>query len=289
MGNVVNTVHITRLTEVEDCMLTSVRMSVKENLAGILARVSAAYGAGESSVRAVSQPRLVAVSKTKPKEMLIQAYQAGQRDFGENYVAELVEKSQDQEMLSECPEIRWHFIGNCQTNKVKTLLSCPNLSVIETVTSSKLATTERTVGVFVQVNTSGEQNKNGLEPGSVLETVQHIREKCPKLKFSGLMTIGNLGNSLSATKDGGNPDFQTLREVRREVSQQLNVPESEIELSMGMSNDFEEAIKCGSTNVRVGSSIFGARDYSAKETPPVVNTINEELNKTEEKLEKVTI
>merc|ERR1719189_2473642 len=229
--------------------------------------------------------------------MLIEAYQAGHRDFGENYVQELVEKSQDQEMLTKCPEIRWHFIGNCQTNKVKTLLSCPNLSVIETVTSSKLATkinnqlatTERTVGVFVQVNTSGEQNKNGLEPGSVLETVQHIREKCSKLKFSGLMTIGNLGNSLSAAKDGGNPDFQSLREVRREVSQQLNVPESEIELSMGMSNDFEEAIKCGSTNVRVGSSIFGARDYPAKDTPPVTNTLDEEINTTKEKLEKATI
>ena len=278
-------------------MLNSVKMSVKENLAGILSRVSAAYGGGEKTVRAVSLPRLVAVSKTKPKEMLIEAYEAGQRDFGENYVQELVEKSQDPEMLSKCPEIRWHFIGNCQTNKVKTLLSSHNLSVIETVTSSKLATkinnqlstTERSVGVFVQVNTSGEQNKNGLEPGSVLETVQHIRQKCPKLKFSGLMTIGNLGNSLSAVKDGGNPDFQSLRDVRREVSQQLNVPESEIELSMGMSNDFEEAIKCGSTNVRVGSSIFGARDYSSKETPPMTNTINEEINTTKEKLEKATI
>merc|ERR1711997_1139617 len=146
-----------------------------------------------------------------------------------------------------------------------------------------------TWGVFVQVNTSGEQNKNGLEPDAVLETVQHIRQKCPKLKFSGLMTIGNLGNSLSAAKDGGNPDFQTLREVRREISQQLNVPESEIELSMGMSNDFEEAIKCGSTNVRVGSSIFGARDYTSKETPTKTITTNEELKTTEEKLEKVTI
>merc|ERR1711874_397912 len=97
--------------------------------------------------------------------MLIEAYQAGHRDFGENYVQELVEKSQDKEMLSKCPDIRWHFIGNCQTNKVKTLLSSPNLTVIETVTSSKLATkinnqlsssaTERAVGVFVQVNTSG--------------------------------------------------------------------------------------------------------------------------------------
>ena len=276
-------------------MLSSLKMSVKENLAGILSRVSAAHGAGEKAMRAVKLPRLVAVSKTKPKEMLIEAYQAGQRDFGENYVQELVEKSHDQEMLSTCPEIRWHFIGNCQTNKVKALLSCPNLTVIETITSSKLATkmnnqlSTSTVGVFVQVNTSGEQNKNGLEPDSVLETVQHIRQKCPRLKFSGLMTIGNLGNSLSAVKDGGNPDFQTLREVRRKVSQELNVPESEIELSMGMSNDFEEAIKCGSTNVRVGSSIFGARDYASKDSPPVPNTTNEELIATQEKLEKATI
>ena len=112
-------------------MLSSVRMSVKENLAGILSRVSAAYRGGETGVKAASLPRLVAVSKTKPKEMLIQAYQAGQRDFGENYVQELVEKSQDQEMLAQCPEIRWHFIGNCQTNKVKSLVSCPNLVVIE--------------------------------------------------------------------------------------------------------------------------------------------------------------
>ena len=276
-------------------MLSSLKMSVKENLAGILSRVSAAHGGADKAVRAVKLPRLVAVSKTKPKEMLIEAYQAGQRDFGENYVQELVEKSHDQEMLSTCPEIRWHFIGNCQTNKVKALLSCPNLTLIETITSSKLATkinnqlSSSTVGVFVQVNTSGEQNKNGLEPDSVLETVQHIRQKCPKLKFSGLMTIGNLGNSLSAVKDGGNPDFQTLREVRRKVSQELNVPESEIELSMGMSNDFEEAIKCGSTNVRVGSSIFGARDYASKDSPPVTNTTNEELIATQEKLEKATI
>ena len=99
-------------------MLSSVKMSVKENLAGILARVTAAHGGAELGVRAVSLPRLVAVSKTKPKEMLVEAYQAGQRDFGENYVQELVEKSQDQEMLTKCPEIRWHFIGNCQTNKV---------------------------------------------------------------------------------------------------------------------------------------------------------------------------
>ena len=268
---------------------------MKENLAGILSRVSAAYSSAEVSWRAVGQPRLVAVSKTKPKEMLIQAYEAGQRDFGENYIQELVEKSQDQEMLSKCPDIRWHFIGNCQTNKVKSLMSCPNLSIIETITSAKLATkinnqlatAERTIGVFVQVNTSGEENKNGLEPDSVTETVQHIREKCPKLRFSGLMTIGNLGNSLAISGNRPNPDFEVLRSVRKKVSEQLNVPESEIELSMGMSNDFEEAIKMGSTNVRVGSSIFGARDYGAPKGDN--NTNNDDINKTSEKLEKVTI
>merc|ERR1711902_286956 len=80
-------------------------MTVKENLAGILTRVSAAHLGAEVKLRAVVPPRLVAVSKTKPKEMLIQAYEAGQRDFGENYVQELVEKSHDEEMLSKCPEI----------------------------------------------------------------------------------------------------------------------------------------------------------------------------------------
>merc|ERR1711875_166260 len=76
------------------------------------------------------------------------------------------------------------------------------------------------------------------------------------------MTIGNLGNSLSATDVGENPDFSTLSRVRKEVSEATNISEEDMELSMGMSNDFEEAIKMGSTNVRVGSSIFGARNYA---------------------------
>merc|ERR1712187_914451 len=83
--------------------------------------------------------RLVAVSKTKPVELLFEAYNAGHRHFGENYIQELVEKSGDEEMLEKCPEIKWHFIGNCQTNKAAKLMKCPNLSIIETVTSTKLA------------------------------------------------------------------------------------------------------------------------------------------------------
>jgi len=242
-------------------------MSVTENLAVISARVAAAYAA---TARTSKAPRLVAVSKTKPKEMIIEAYTAGHRHFGENYVQELVEKSNDPEILDKCPEIQWHFIGNCQSNKAKALMSCPKLTIVETVTSSKLASKLNSnaegkdkVGVYVQINTSGEANKNGLEPKEGIETVKYILEKCSNLKFCGLMTIGNLGNSMAASSVGENPDFATLCKVRADVSGETNISESDIELSMGMSNDFEEAIKMGSTNVRVGSSIFGARNYPA--------------------------
>jgi len=249
-------------------------MSVTENLAVISSRVAAAWAANKGAAAASNLPRLVAVSKTKPKEMIIEAYNAGHRHFGENYIQELVEKSGDEEMLEKCPEIKWHFIGNCQTNKAAKLMKCQNLSIIETVTSTKLASKldgqvekNSRIGVFVQVNTSGESNKNGIEPSDVVETVKFILEKCPHLKFCGLMTIGNLGNSLSATTVGENPDFSTLSKVRKDVSEATNISEEDMELSMGMSNDFEEAIKMGSTNVRVGSSIFGARNYPAADAP----------------------
>lgn len=113
-------------------------------------------------------PRLVAVSKTKPKELLIQAYEAGVRDFGENYVQEIVEKGHDEEIIAKCPEIKWHFIGHLQKNKVNKLLTVPNLHVIETVDTLKLAAAinsswarthslEEKLKIFLQVNTSGEE------------------------------------------------------------------------------------------------------------------------------------
>ena len=132
------------------------------------------------------------------------------------------------------------------------------------------------------MNTSGEANKNGIEPTDVVETVKHIVTSCSNLKFCGLMTIGDLGNSIAANTEvrhewfesfsfdrlflqGGNPDFLKLRESRKRIAEDLNMKESDIELSMGMSKDFEEAIRMGSTNGRVGSSIFGGRSYPAKE------------------------
>jgi len=259
--------------------------AVRNNLKLISDKVRAAYMEAPTNTRAKNPPRLVAVSKTKPKEMILEAYAAGHRHFGENYVQELEEKSNDPEIIKNCPDIKWHFIGNCQTKNVTKLAKCKNISVIETITSEKLADKIQTqymkkskdeslVNIMIQVNTSGEENKNGIEPGSdTLSAVKHIKEKCPNLNIIGLMTIGALGHSLSSsiqTDKGQNPDFLKLIQCRKEVADLLDIDDTSLELSMGMSNDFAEAISMGSTNVRVGSSIFGARNYPAK--PPENNT-----------------
>ena len=264
---------------------------VRSNLKLITDKVSTAYAEAPIGTRATKPPRLVAVSKTKPKELILEAYQSGHRDFGENYVQELAEKSNDPEILHNCPDIKWHFIGNCQAKNVNKLAKCKNLSVIETITSEKLADKLQTqfvkkdkedsvVNVMVQVNTSGEENKNGIEPGvDTLNAVQHIKEKCPNLKLTGLMTIGALGHSLASSiqaEKGQNPDFLKLIECRKAVAAVLQVQEHSLELSMGMSNDFAEAIAMGSTNVRIGSSIFGARNYPSKSTTTESNKVLEQ-------------
>ncbi|XP_060643009.2 pyridoxal phosphate homeostasis protein [Anolis sagrei] len=217
------------------------------------------------------QPRLVAVSKTKPAEMVIEAYNHGQRSFGENYVQELLEKASDSRILSSCPDIKWHFIGHLQKNNVNKLIGVPNLFMLETVDSLKLADRvnaswqkkgcSEKLKIMVQINTSGEDSKHGLPPGETVTTVAHILQKCPGLEFVGLMTIGSFGHDLSM---GPNPDFQMLISLRQEMCDKLNIPIENVELSMGMSTDFQHAIEVGSTNVRIGSTIFGERDYSNK-------------------------
>ncbi|XP_008586173.1 PREDICTED: proline synthase co-transcribed bacterial homolog protein isoform X1 [Galeopterus variegatus] len=220
------------------------------------------------------QPRLVAVSKTKPADMVIEAYSHGQRTFGENYVQELLEKASNPKILSSCPEIKWHFIGHLQKQNVNKLMAVPNLFMLETVDSVKLAdkvnsswqkrgSPER-LKVMVQINTSGEESKYGLPPSETVAVVEHINAKCPSLEFVGLMTIGSFGHDLS---QGPNPDFQVLLSLREELCKKLNIPTDQVELSMGMSMDFQHAIEVGSTNVRVGSTIFGERDYSKKPAP----------------------
>eukprot|EP00879_Flechtneria_rotunda_P004627 GHRR01004884.1.p1 GENE.GHRR01004884.1~~GHRR01004884.1.p1 ORF type:complete len:214 (+),score=52.73 GHRR01004884.1:317-958(+) len=208
------------------------------------------------------QPRLVAVSKTKPVAAVQEAYDAGQRAFGENYVQELLDKAP---LLPA--DISWHFIGHLQSNKVKALLEgVPNLAMVETVDSAKLAdrinriasglSRPHKLSVMLQVNTSGEETKYGCEPSECMQLAKHIANNCRALHLAGLMTIGMPDYS-------SRPEcFLCLAECRDNVAQALGLNPQDLELSMGMSGDFEQAIQMGSTNIRVGSTIFGARDYS---------------------------
>ncbi|KAI8474550.1 MAG: hypothetical protein J3K34DRAFT_366172 [Monoraphidium minutum] len=206
-------------------------------------------------------PRLVAVSKTKPAEAVKEAYDAGHRTFGENYVQELLDKA------PQLPsDIQWHFIGHLQSNKVKSLVEgVPNLAMVETVDSAKLADRlDRCAGaagrttplaVAVQVNTSGEESKHGVEPSEAVALAAHVATACPHLRLAGLMTIGMPDYSSRPE------NFECLSKCRSEVAAALGLDPNDLELSMGMSGDYESAISMGSTNVRVGSTIFGARDY----------------------------
>ncbi|XP_078358533.1 pyridoxal phosphate homeostasis protein-like isoform X2 [Oculina patagonica] len=233
-------------------------------LRSVITRVKDAT-AKRSSELPRTAPRLVAVSKLKPADCIIEAYEHGQRHFGENYVQELIEKSNNPK-VQELKDIRWHFIGHLQTNKCNNIVGVPNLFMIETVDSAKLASTlnsswskqnkPQPLNVMVQVNTSKEESKSGCSSDHCVELVEHVIQHCPHLKFSGLMTIGEMNYDWS---QGANPDFVCLVECRKKVCEKLGLSLEDVELSMGMSNDFDKAILMGSTNVRVGSTIFGAR------------------------------
>ncbi|KAI4182548.1 MAG: hypothetical protein LQ346_006560, partial [Caloplaca aetnensis] len=204
--------------------------------------------------------------------------------FGENYAQELQEKAA---LLPR--EIRWHFIGALQTNKCRPLAEqVPNLWCVESVDAAKKADQLQKgrealcqregdeippLRVFVQVNTSGEAEKSGVEPEGAAALCRHVREKCPRLRLQGLMTIGAIARSQGVAEGKENEDFITLREVRDRVAGELGVGEEELELSMGMSEDFESAIRCGSNEVRVGSTIFGERP--AKKDAKVKDDVDE--------------
>lgn len=231
---------------------------IASNLEAVREKIS------EASKRVGKPVRLVAVSKTKPITSLQAAYDAGQRFFGENYAQELVEKipQLDSYASSESLPI-YHFIGALQSNKANMLVNAiaPDVDrlVIETVASVKLANKlqnaverledcEKCLDVFVQVNTSEEESKSGLTGLEEIQAVcRHVQTNCNRLKLRGLMTIGAVGDVSC---------FDRLVNIREAVDPKL-------ELSMGMSGDYEAAIAAGATNVRVGSTIFGTRNYNA--------------------------
>jgi len=170
-------------------------------------------------------------------------------------------------------DVRWRFVGHLQSNKAKALCSgVPGLHAVETVDSAKLANllntawaatpsaASRRLDVFVQVNTSGEETKHGVEPADAPALAKHVLDACPALRFAGLMTIGMPDYSSKPE------NFICLSDCRTAVCAHTGLRPEDVELSMGMSGDFEAAISMGSTNVRVGSTIFGAREYPQKTT-----------------------
>jgi pyridoxal phosphate enzyme (YggS family) len=232
-------------------------VGVKARLASVTNRIASLKKEGNLS----QSVRLVAESNTKPCGLIRACVEAGHLHFGENYIQELVAKA------PLCPpEIQWHFIGHLQSNKVKKLLEVPNLWAIETVDSEKVARMisvnihppRPPLNIFIQANTSGEESKSGLSAGEAValaETISNDKTGAySNIRLVGFMTIGKLGGD--ATED-----FKALSDIRRKAAEKLKVPEASFELSMGMSSDYDVAMKLGSTNVRVGSTIFGERDY----------------------------
>ena len=229
------------------------------NLSGVQMKVAEAVVAAE---RVDGSVTLIAVGKTKPASDVLALYEAGHRDFGENYFQELVTKAE------ELPkDIRWHFIGHLQSQKAGPIVKgVPNLACVETVDSTKLAGKLNTaagtyraegnkLNICLQVDTSGEASKSGVPCSEVAALALYVKDSCPNLHVLGLMTIG-------APRDF--TCFDRLVEARADVAVTLGVEPETLELSMGMSGDFVEAIARGSTRVRVGSTLFGARDYREK-------------------------
>lgn len=227
--------------------------SIAENLAAVrdrIARAATAVGRPPGDVR------LVAVSKTKPASAIREAYEAGQRDFGENYAQELAAKADE---LADLVELRWHYIGHLQTNKAKVVAHVAHF--VHTVDSVALARelgkraakegrgdTRERLPVLVEVNVGGEAQKHGataVELSAVLEAV----DAQPSLRARGLMTMPP--HELEAARRA----FEALASLRSLHGGRARLPE----LSMGMSDDLEVAIASGSTMVRVGTAIFGAR------------------------------
>ena len=205
-----------------------------------------------------SHVTLVAVSKTKPNELINQAYLAGQIDFGENYVQELVDKHQ------ELPkDIRWHFIGHLQTNKVK--LIAPFVNLIHGVDSLKLLEeinkqaqkNNRIINCLLQIYIEQEDSKFGLS----FEECKELLQSNSYLNLKNICVVGFM--AMASNTDNNEQikkEFLSLKKFHESmvtIQLPLNI------LSFGMSSDYQLAIECGSNMIRIGSSIFGERNYKS--------------------------
>ena len=198
--------------------------------------------------------QLLAVSKTHPGECLREMYQTGQRAFGENYLQEALDKIENLNDLA----IEWHFIGHVQRNKTKHLAASfawvhgvDRLMIAERLSKQREAN-QAPLNICLQVNIDAQESKDGCQPNEVAELVKNISQ-LPHLKLRGLMVIPAPNNTHA---------FTDAKQLFDAVKQEHAQPEDWDTLSMGMSGDMVEAIAAGSTMVRVGTALFGARDYS---------------------------
>ena len=210
--------------------------------------------------RAADAARLVAVSKFQPASAIREAYAAGQRDFGENYVQELQQKAAE---LADLSELRWHVIGHLQRNKARVVV--PIASLIHTVHSVELAheLDKRAAGVvaegarlsvLVEVNVGGEAQKGGCPPQALAEVLKAL-DAAARLRVTGLMCVPPQTEAAGDSRRF----FDQLVQLRDLHGGAARLPE----LSMGMTADLEYAVAAGATIVRVGTAIFGARPRAA--------------------------
>lgn len=216
-----------------------------------------------NSISEPQQVKILAVSKTFPLSKVLEAYNIGIRDFGENYAQELKNKY-DELDKQKYNDIKWHFIGHLQTNKVKyiaefvdTIHSVDSVKLAKEISKQSLSKRENgnPIKIMVQVHTSNEETKSGINENELMDSVNEII-KLEGIKLIGLMTITTLTDE---PKDRI-PEFIILKKLLSKINNELNTNLNE--LSMGMSDDYEFAIKEGATIIRIGSAIFGERTYN---------------------------
>lgn len=210
----------------------------------------------DAANRDVNEVQLLAVSKTHPSDLIEEMYATGQRMFGENYLQEALDKIENLKSL----DIEWHFIGHVQRNKTKHLAEkfawvhgVDRLIIAERLSSQREAS-QAPLNICLQVNIDAQDTKDGCQPNEVAELVRTISQ-LPLLKLRGLMVIPAPNNPQA---------FIDAKQLFETVKIEHQHPEDWDTLSMGMSGDMLDAIAAGSTMVRVGTALFGARDYSQK-------------------------
>jgi pyridoxal phosphate enzyme (YggS family) len=228
--------------------------SIAANLQAVRARIAAACVAAG---RPVDSVQLLAVSKTWPAASVLEAVAAGQRAFGENYVQEAIDKKAELACLKPDPGLEWHFIGPLQSNKTRPVAE--NFTWVHSVDRLKIAerlSAQRPpamapIQLCLQVNVSGEASKSGCSPAEVPALARAVAT-LPGLRLRGLMAIPEPTDDPARQQE----QFAVLRRLRDSLDMDLDT------LSMGMSHDLEPAIMEGATIVRVGTAIFGQRNYT---------------------------